>query len=182
MAVNTILLIIVIFALANMSLIGLFDLNLINIISSIFGKYDSIFEKLLTIIILIASIIFFINKDLYESFNGETKMPIPKIDVEPNGNLKSLIMKNLPPKVKVIYWATIPKTDIKEVAENETIAYGGYPNQGVITTNSAGSAIFKFVTPIAYKDASGNIIKPHVNYRYWDTKKNMFSKLYKEYI
>ena len=182
MAINNILLIIIIVGLANMSLSGLFNFNLITIFSSIFGDSHDKIEKLLYIIIIISSVMFFINPDLYESYFGETWMPRPIDDFTPNGNLKEITLKNLPARTKVVYWATTPKTDIKEVAENDIIAYAEYTNRGVATSTSAGSAVCKLVTPIAYKDSSGKIIKPHVNYRYWDKEKNMFSKIYKVYI
>ena len=65
MAINNILLIIIIVGLANMSLSGLFNFNLITIFSSIFGDSHDKIEKLLYIIIIISSVMFFINPDLY---------------------------------------------------------------------------------------------------------------------
>jgi uncharacterized membrane protein YuzA (DUF378 family) len=182
MTINNILLIIIIVGLANMSFSGLFNFNLITMISSIFGGLHDKIEKLLYIIIIISSIIFFMNRDLYESYLGETWMPKPIEDFTPNGNLITIIVKDLPVNTKVLYWATIPKLDIKEVAENEIIAYDTYVNRGITTTNKFGAAVCKLVSPIAYKDGSGNIIKPHINYRYWDKDKNMFSRLYKQYL
>ncbi len=182
MAINKIVLMIVIFSSLNVCLDGLFNLNLIKNISSMFGGSQNIIEKILSIVILVSLIIFAINPDLYEPYNSETCMPQPKEDIEPNGNLKMTNIRKLPPFAKVVYWGSIPKQDINEVADNEAIAYDIYQNSGIATATYLGDVSLRYVQPIAYKDKSGKIIPPHIKYRYWLKDKGMFSKIYKVYL
>jgi hypothetical protein len=184
MELNTlhiILITIVMFASLNISLSGLFNINLIKLFSSFFEEAQYVIEKILSIVILIATIMILINIETYIPSIGETYIPLPKENFTPNGNVIIKKITGLPPNVKVIYWASIPKTDINEIAETQAIAYDTYANQGVATTNNDGDVVLKFITPISYKVPIFGTLKPHVNYRYW-TENGTFSKLYKLYI
>jgi hypothetical protein len=82
----------------------------------------------------------------YLPFLGRTVMP------------KTKVITNLPPNVKVIYWAAHPANKVIDI--------------GVTKTDENGKAILQFLMPSAYK---GTL----THYRYW-TSSGMASRVFTE--
>ena len=112
-----------------------------------------------------AAIILILQRDTFLPFLGSAVMPQPMSENMPSGDLKTKTVKDLPSKVKVIYWASLPSDS---TFDNPYDAYGDYSNQGVTTTDDNGVAILKVLNPSSYKVPIRGTLEPHIHYRYWN--------------
>jgi hypothetical protein len=116
-----------------------------------------------------------IQRDTYLPFLGHTVMPKPITEYKPSGeNIITKTVENLPPNVKVIYWAALSSD---KTIDNPYDAYGDYTNQGITTTDNNGSAILTVLKPTDYKVPFKGRLEPHIHYRYW-TSPGMASRLF----
>jgi uncharacterized membrane protein YuzA (DUF378 family) len=174
-----ILIVLVLIGSLNWGLIGLFDFNLVKSFGALFGQnLQNPITRIIYIIISIAALLLLARRDTYLPFLGRTVIPQPLTEYKPQGKLKMKVITNLPPNVKVIYWATHPSN---KVIDNPYDAYGDYSNQGVTKTDENGKATLQFQIPSAYKVPYKGTLTPHVHYRYW-TSSGMASRVFTEKI
>ena len=172
-----VLIVLVLIGSLNWGLIGLFDFNLVKSFGSLFGQNLQIpITKIIYIIISMAALVLLAQRDTYLPFLGRTIMPQPIREYKPSGKLKIRVIQNLPPNVKVIYWAAHSSN---KVIDNPYDAYGDYRNQGVTKTDENGKAILQFRMPSSYNVPYKGTLTPHVHYRYW-TSSGMASRVFTE--
>lgn len=118
--------------------------------------------------------------DYYLPFLGDCVLPSGLFSTvySPLGADTNVVIANLPPKCKVIYWAS-------ETNENTDImpweAYGDYQNAGVAVASNKGEALCSVRSPSGYMKPNKMKLKPHIHYRYTLTK-GMLSKVYTKYL
>jgi uncharacterized membrane protein YuzA (DUF378 family) len=174
-----ILIVLVLIGSLNGVLIGLFDFNLVKSFGALFGtNLQNPITRIIYVIISIAALVLFAQRDTYLPFLGRTVMPQPLTEYKPSGKLKMKVITNLPPNVKVIYWAAHPSN---KVIDNPYDAYGDYSNQGVTKTDENGRATLQFLIPSSYNVPYKGVLTPHVHYRYW-TSSGMASRVFTEKI
>ena len=157
----------------NWGLVGLFNFDLVNSFGSLFGynagNYISTFIYLL---VATSAILLMIQRDTFLPFLGHTVMPKPMSEYTPSGNnIITKRIENLPPNVKVIYWAALPSD---KIVDNPKDAYGEYTNQGITTSDANGVAILKVQKPTSYKvpfinSPFNTTLESHIHYRYWES-------------
>jgi uncharacterized membrane protein YuzA (DUF378 family) len=169
------LIVLVLVGSLNWGLVGLFDCDLVKAFGSLFGRTGQNYvSRIIYILVAFAGMVLIIQRDTYLPFLGYTVMPQPMTECKPSGELIKKTIKNLPPNVKVAYWASLPSD---KVVGNPYDAYGNYSNQGVTTTDDNGTAILEVLKPTAYKVPNKGTLQPHIHYRYW-TSAGMASRLY----
>jgi uncharacterized membrane protein YuzA (DUF378 family) len=169
------LIVLVIVGSLNWGLVGIFDFDLVKSFGLLFGPTaGNIIYRFIYILVAFSGIVLLLQRDTYLPFLGYTVMPTPLNDFKPSGEVLTKTIKNLPPNVKVSYWASLPSD---KVVDNPYDAYGDYRNQGVTTTDSNGTAILQVLKPTAYKVPHKGTLKPHIHYRYW-TSNGMASCLH----
>ncbi len=177
-----VLIVLVLIGSINWGLVGIFDFDLVKSFSSLFGTYlQNDITAFIYILVAMSALVLLIQRNTYLPFLGKTVIPQPMTNYKPNGNLISKVVTNLPPNVKVVYWAALPSDTI---IDNPDDAYGNYSNQGVTTTDTNGNAILEVQNPASYKipaiyDPFQSTLKPHIHYRYW-TPSGMTSSLFTE--
>jgi uncharacterized membrane protein YuzA (DUF378 family) len=180
------LILLVLIGSINWGLVGLFNFDLVKSFGSLFGKnmqeHVSVF---IYILVATAAILLIIQRDTFLPFLGHTVMPKPLNDYNPSGDVITKTIENLPPNVKVIYWAALSIDDLYNPLEsyaydktnNPYDAYGEYTNQGVTTSDANGVAILKVKNPVSYEVPFKGRLKQHIHYRYW-TSPGMASRLF----
>ncbi len=152
----------------NWGLVGIFNVNLVQSVSSLFNRNHSEYiEKFIYILVGLAAVMLVVDRNTYLPFLGTAAFPKPlSDDVKPatKGELKSVVVKNLPPNVKIIYWAA---NSSDKVVDNPIDAYGNYENQGITTSNDKGEATLVVNNPTAYIVPFNGKLTPHIHYRYW---------------
>lgn len=133
-----------------------------DVVSSLFGK-DSLFSRLLFVIIAFAAIYVGISRDSYLPFLGQTVLPCSVLQekIPEQAELKVRIIA--PAGRKVLYWASEPSTDTS--VKNWQDAYANFDNAGVAIAESDGSALLQVRRPQAYWVPPGRKLEPHVHYR-----------------
>lgn len=160
----------------NWGLVAIFDFDLVKGFCSLFGANakDDI-SRFIYLLVATSAIILIIQRDTFLPFLGHTVYPKPMTEYNPSGeNVITRRIENLPPNVKVIYWAALPSD---KTIDNPYDAYGEYTNQGVTTTDANGVAILNVQKPTSYKVPLKGTLEPHIHYRYW-TSSGMASRLY----
>ena len=169
------LIILVLIGSINWGLVGMFDVDVVKEIASIFGETaQENVAAFIYIFIAMAAVVLAIQRDTFLPFLGHTVMPQPMYEIKPDGTLISKTINDLPPNVKVIYWAA---QSSEQIIDNPTDAYCNYSNQGITTTDNNGTAVLQVRNPTAYKVSHLGILKPHIHYRYW-TSSGMASRLF----
>ncbi len=175
-----VLLYLVVIGALNWGLVGIFDFDLVKKFGNLFGPVagDNI-SRFIYIVVAMSALVLIVQRDTRLPFLGITVMPQPMNNYKPTGELITKVVENLPPNVKVIYWAA---QSSDKVVDNPTDAYGDYSNQGVTTTDANGVAIFEVRNPASYKIPAYyspfiGTLKPHIHYRYWSSA-GMASRIY----
>lgn len=154
----------------NWGLVGLFNVNLVQSVSSLFNRNHSEYiEKFIYILVGFAAVMLVIDRNTFLPFLGTAAFPKPlsgAISPEAKGEMKSVIVKDLPPNVKIIYWAA---NSSDKVVDNPIDAYGNYENQGIAISNDKGEATFVVNPPTAYIVPINGKLNPHIHYRYWNS-------------
>ena len=151
---------ILIFASINFLIMGLFNINIIELLSNKIHKSITIF---IYIIIGLAGIYNIGRRDFYLSFLDKSVYPCGSlIEKKPvDATIKKTIKTK--PNIKVIDWAS--EYD-KNIFEDPYIAYDKYANTGVVKSDNDGNAVLEFRKPQGYNAPYKNkILKPHVHYR-----------------
>ena len=144
----------------NWLLVGAFNFNLVY---SIFG--NSIFAKLIYILVGISALAIMFDRDTYLPFLGPMVAPCSVLENrDPPGSTKEvkIVVK---PNVKVLYWAAEPASEKLETINSWKDAYLNYDNAGVTTSNGEGIAILKVRSPQSYKVPFKGVLQPHIHYR-----------------
>jgi uncharacterized membrane protein YuzA (DUF378 family) len=170
------LIVLVLIGSLNWGLVGLFNFDLVKTFGSLFGENTgNNITVFIYLLVATAAILLLIRRDTYLPFLGYTVMPKPMEEYNPSGeNIITKTIENLPPNVKLIYWAALPSD---KTIDNPYDAYGEYTNQGVTTTNSNGIAELKVQNPTSYKVPLKGTLLPHIHYRYWKSP-GMASRLF----
>ncbi len=167
-SLHIIVVILVLIGSINWGLVAIFDYDFVKDFSSLFGSnaQDDV-SRFLYILVAMAAFILLFNRNIFLPFLGESVIPQPLANITPIGDsaLKNKVIKGLPSKVKVLYWASLPSD---KVVDNPTDAYGNYSNQGVTTSDENGVATLQLFEPSSYKVPIKGTLKPHVHYRYWN--------------
>lgn len=164
----------------NWGLVAIFDFDLVKSFGLLFGyKNQDVISRFIYLLVAMSAILLMIQRDTFLPFLGITVMPQPMTEYKPTGDLITKTINNLPPNVKVIYWASLPSD---KVIDNPDDAYGNYSNQGVTTSDENGNATLQVQNPASYKipsyyDPFKGTLKPHIHYRYW-TSSGMTSSLH----
>ena len=164
-----ILILITLFGSLNIGLIGLFNINLIYMFSTLFGSISIYIEKIIYIIIGILALTFLLRRETYLPFLGSAEFPKPLADSTPQieGQDIEHTIKALKPNTKVIYWASIPADSADTVINDPITAYGNELNQGVGTTDEFGEVTIKLKKPSIYIVPFKGKLLRHFHYRYW---------------
>jgi len=178
------LIVLVVIGAFNWGLVGMFDFDLVKSFGNLFGPdAGDIISRFIYITVAMSALVLIVQRDTSLPFLGRTVIPQPMTEYKPTGELITKTIKNLPPNVKVIYWAALPSD---KIIDNPVDAYDNYSNQGVTTTDANGSAVLQVKNPASYKipsyyDPFKGTLKPHIHYRYW-TSSGMTSPLFTEKI
>ena len=173
---------IVLISSLNWGLVGIFDFDLVKSFGSLFGSnLQNEITVFIYILVAMSALVLMFQRNTFLPFLGRTVMPQPMTEYKPTGELISKTIENLPPNVKVIYWASLPSD---KIIDNPIDAYGNYSNQGITTTDANGNATLQVKNPTSYKipsyyDPFKGTLKPHIHYRYW-TSSGMTSQLFTE--
>jgi uncharacterized membrane protein YuzA (DUF378 family) len=173
---HILLMVLVIVGSLNWGLVGIFNFDLVKQFGSLFGnKMQHNVSSFIYILVGMAALILLIQRDTFLPFLGHTVMPKPINEYKPSGDVITKKIENLPPNVKVIYWAALPSD---KTIDNPYDAYGEYTNQGVTTSDANGIATLTVQKPTDYKVPLKGTLKHHIHYRYW-TSAGMASRLYR---
>jgi uncharacterized membrane protein YuzA (DUF378 family) len=138
---HILLMVLVIVGSLNWGLVGIFNFDLVKHFGSLFGnKMQHNVSSFIYILVGMAALILIIQRDTFLPFLGHTVMPKPMNEYSPSGDVITKTIENLPPNVKVIYWASLPSD---KTIDNPYDAYGEYTNQGVTISDANGSATVK---------------------------------------
>lgn len=106
-------------------------------------------------------------RDFYLPFLGYTIFPCEELQEKtPENASVSVKVKNLPPKVNVVYWASETSEEAEKIEKNPWEAYKKYSNSGVVRTDANGEAELRVREPSQYKIPSGRTLDKHIHYRY----------------
>lgn len=115
----------------------------------------------------LAALYLVFDRDFYLPFLGKCAVPILEHGKTPMENAKSIEIKNLPPNVKVIYWAANANDS---AFKNPMEAYGDYTNSGITRSDAEGNAILQVECPARYSVTKFGIMESqlpkHVHYRF----------------
>jgi hypothetical protein len=147
----------------NWGIIGVFGKNLIGAIGW------PLFERIIYILVGIATIYLLFDRNTYLPFLGDTVFPCPQLaDKMPTDATVSVTVQ-VPPGAKVVYWAAEHSEDMA-VAPNPWVAYLNYENTGVVTADPQGHAVLKVREPQQYKIPHQlKTINKHIHYRFCQT-------------
>jgi uncharacterized membrane protein YuzA (DUF378 family) len=144
----------------NWLLVGIFEFNLVE---SIFG--DSIFTKIIYIIVGLSALAIMFNRDTFLPFLGPMVAPCSVLqDRVPPGATRDITI-TVKPYSKVLYWASEPASAKLEKINNWKDAYLKFENAGVATSNADGVVTLKVREPQAYTVPIRGQLEPHVHYR-----------------
>jgi uncharacterized membrane protein YuzA (DUF378 family) len=144
----------------NYLLMGLIDLNIIEIIGN---NTHTIISIIIYLLIGIAGLYQIGRRDFYLSFLDKSVYPCGSlVEKKPEDATIKKIIKTKP-NINIIYWASEYNDSI---FEDPYLAYNKYANTGVVKSDNEGNATLEFRKPQGYKVPYKNkIISPHVHYR-----------------
>ena len=146
--------------------------------SKIYSK--NMYVRLLYILFGIVGLTKVCDRDFFLPFLGDSVFPQGLLKQQTVYNHDVTVqLKNLPPNVKIVYWASMPKKTQNLLMPWK--AYEKYENSGVTYSDVNGSASLHIMDPQAYKTPFGKILKPHVHYRYF-LNNGMMSRIYTQFI
>lgn len=152
--------VLVIVGALNWLLVGLFKLNLVELL---LGK--GILARLIYVLVGVAAIGMMFDRDTYLPFLGPTVLPCASVpDRTPPGASK-MVTVSAPPGSKVLYWAAEPEMEALKEINDWKAAYAGYENAGVTTADSNGQAVLKVRAPQAYVVPFRGRLDPHIHFR-----------------
>jgi hypothetical protein len=139
------------------------------VFGSLFGGYlasmgNNNTHKVVAVPCALAAVAVMLDRDVFLPFLGDAVLPTSVIveDRLPAG-ANRMVSVAVPPRTKVMYWASEPGDDVKK---SPWEAYKKYRNAGVTTSDENGNATLRIRNPSKYKVPYGNTLNPHVHYRY----------------
>lgn len=151
-------------------------------------KHKFISLRIIGFLLVLLSIYKGSQRNYYLPFLGDTVFPnnlisgnTLDIQLHKGSDIITVNIDNLPPNVKVIYWAALPENSEKNKLDLPWVAYKDYSNSGSTTTDSNGKATMKIMYPQSYKTPWNKKLKPHIHYRYFKTK-GMMSEIYTKFL
>lgn len=152
------LLFIVIGAL-NWGLIGIFKVNVVEVLAS----YTSpLVATIIYVLVGISALVHIFSRDYYLPFLGSSVFPCGSLIEKSPYHADTEVRVIEAPNANIVYWAAEPDT---KVVKDPWQAYDKHANNGVTKTDEKGFASLKFRKPASYKVPSGKTLKPHVHYR-----------------
>lgn len=154
------------------------------VFGSIFGGYTSLMgnnnvHKAVAVPCALAAMAVMFDRDVFLPFLGDAVLPSSVIVGErlPAGANRVVRVK-VTPRAKVMYWASEPGDDVKPTPWK---AYGKYKNAGVTTSDESGHAVLRIRNPSKYRVPYGNVLSPHVHYRYMKNN-GMMSRIFTDSV
>ena len=159
---------------------GIYGAFGINIVKRILP--DSNAQKIVYILVGVSAVILLFNRNFYLPFLDKTVLPLSLLSKEKTviGNDTFTVKVKVEPNVRVIYWASEPKSEIVPV----TTAYGEFENSGIVTADKDGIANLVLKKPSSYTVKKGlfnKTLKPHIHYRY-TLSNGMLSEVKTKYV
>jgi len=150
--------------------------------ANIFGFMGDYYMYVMSLLIGVSALYFVFDRDYYLPFLGYTVMPIQMS--KPVGDIKKIILNNLPSNVNVIAWGA---KNGEKVYDNPYDAYGEYGNTFVGKTDSKGEVTVELPCPSEYYVTKFGVmnkkLSKHIHYRYEMPKyKGLFSRVYTRYV
>lgn len=145
---------------------------------SIFGRWRIIFY-----VIIAFAAIKKLKLESFLPFLDYSAFPLDTLSqTYPVDSNAELVLTNLPPNARVIYWAAEGKDDDKTL-KGPREAYGEYTNSGVVKTDKDGKVKILLRCPKSY--SVGKVFKyklpQHIHYRY-ELSPAILSKVYTQEI
>lgn len=155
----------------------------------IMSKSVNIWLRIVTGIIGALAFVLLFERDMYLPFLADAAFPSSLLvvseekDKQSKNNNVHISIKDLPPNVKVVFWAAEPKDPRIVESKHWKEAYGNFSNAGVVITNSQGVAHIALRCPQSYHVSHLNLhkkqIPPHLHYRYeLPSTKGLLSEVY----
>lgn len=142
--------------------------------------------KIITIVVLIASIYIASNRNTYLPFLGYAAIP-PVVFLQekvPQGANVSyvLTLNNVADGTFVLYWGAL-STQLKEPRPNPIEAYGDYSNTGIVSVKNNKATLF-FNCPDKYVVGSmmPQTLERHIHYRLINPNNPIVSPVYTAYV
>ena len=161
----------------NWGSVGLFKLNLVELLSKTLNnlfKTELPLDNAIYVLVAVSAIWLATNKSTWLPFLGSTVMPSSLLPLKkPEKTDKVVKVETKIPNAKVVYWAALPKGDKPPVEE----AYSDYSNSGVVVTDKDGIAELPILTGSSYVVPSGREISRHIHYRVAGLPWGMMSKV-----
>jgi uncharacterized membrane protein YuzA (DUF378 family) len=141
--------------------------NAIELFSSLFGKYYGyIVEKIIYIIITLATIYVMLQRKTYLPFLDATVVPVNRfLSESKQKDFELEIVIDAKDGEKVIYWASNKKEINDKTINKWDKAYDNYDNSGISLVDANGKAKIYVKCPQEYYVKFGKVIPKHVHYR-----------------
>lgn len=133
-------------------------------LSIILSPRQHLGTKLLSLVVLLLSLFFLLQRDTFLPFLGPSAFPVGlfKQDVAPEGaNIKKTIPISAKDGDRVIYWGAMPGDTVIATPWD---AYKSFENAGIATVKN-GEVTMRFHCPTRYKVPYGKTLDRHVHYR-----------------
>ena len=145
-------------------LLVVLDLCGMNILSKI--SKHSILCCIVCIILVICSIIVFIDRNYYLTFLGWSVYPCGSLTEKVPIDADIAVVVKVKPNSNVIFWASEPSNPELQPISNPWDAYANYENAGVVKSDTQGNATLKVRSPTSYRVGLMNKeLKKHIHYR-----------------
>jgi hypothetical protein len=121
------------------------------------------------------------NRDYYLPFLGPTVIPIK--ERETVGKLVDIVIDNLPPNTRILYWAA---NESDKHFDDPIQAYSGYGNSGVSKSDETGKVTIRVNCPSEYsvgKFMMNKKLDKHIHYRIESSRfPGLFSGVKTKYV
>jgi hypothetical protein len=143
--------------------------------------------RITAVIVGVLGIYLMLDRDSFLPFLGESAFPDSLLTLkQPHAKEGvKITIQNLPPRVKVVYWAANSKSK-SNTTQTWKVAYNGFDNSGVVMSSDAGEAVLFLQCPQKYSVNMLGVkqtLPQHIHYRYsMGEKSGMFSKIFTYHI
>lgn len=155
----------ILFGAINWSIMGLYQIDILNILSTkIFNS--ELLAKIIYTVVIVACVYMIQNRTYFLPFLGETVLPPASLKEYVVENPEKEIVVTAHGADKVVYWAAQPGDT--QTNEDPWIAYGDYSNSGVVKVID-GLARLSIKCPKSYEvnkfGIKKQVLPKHVHYR-----------------
>ena len=137
------------------NLVEMFSKSLNNLLSTNIDYYNYIY-----LVVAIAAVLLAIKRNTWLPFLGSTVLPDATLQFYTPNNANKVVLINVQPNSKVVYWAALGKSEKQKV----NTAYNNYENSGVVMSDNNGVAQLLIYEGYGYDTSYGHIQK-HIHYR-----------------